>query len=52
MIQKADIVTMRGLKSDKIGLVEKLFEHEGYYPMDKASSKRKDLLPCLQAKNA
>tara|TARA_Y100001970_G_scaffold270439_1_gene364319 strand:+ start:502 stop:771 length:270 start_codon:yes stop_codon:yes gene_type:complete len=29
MIQKADIVTMRGLKSDKLGLVEKLFEHEG-----------------------
>ncbi len=29
MIQKADIVTMRGLKSDKLGLVEKLIDHEG-----------------------
>ena len=29
MIQKADIVTMRGLKSDKLGLVEKIIDHEG-----------------------
>jgi len=29
MIQVADIVTMRGLKSDKLGLVEKLFDHKG-----------------------
>lgn len=29
MIKRADIVTYRGLKSDHIGLVEKLFEHEG-----------------------
>ena len=29
MIQVADIVTMRGLKSGKLGLVEKLFDHKG-----------------------
>ena len=29
MIQKADIVTMRGLKSNKLGLVEKIFDHKG-----------------------
>ena len=29
MIQVADIVTMRGLKSDKLGLVEKIIDHEG-----------------------
>jgi len=29
MIQKADIVTFRGLKSDHIGLVDKLFDHKG-----------------------
>jgi hypothetical protein len=29
MIKKADIVTFRGLKSDHIGLVDKLFVHKG-----------------------
>ena len=29
MIKQADIVTYRGLKSDKLGLVDKLFDYKG-----------------------